>query len=105
MAGGSSATAAALLFAVLAPLAAAAGGSIFSNEGPTLVVTTSEWTLLMPIVSAKGSGKSGIFISGEQIYSFDTPANKASASRACEGARLSVGRRQQQVRELDAGDR
>jgi hypothetical protein len=65
-----------LLAPVLAQTPSTPPGGLFANEGPTFVYAAKDWTVYVPLVSSKSSGKVGVFVIGEDIFTFPAPRNK-----------------------------
>ena len=68
-------------FALLASTTAAqteSNTTIFVHDGPAFIFTSSQGTVLTPVVSAKGSTKKGVAITadGQDIYTFTPPVIK-----------------------------
>jgi hypothetical protein len=76
------------LLALLALLGGAAGVSAgaaaenavptspFTHDGPTFVLTSPGWTIIIPIVEENNSGTTGLLIYNETVYTFPVPKNK-----------------------------
>jgi hypothetical protein len=65
-----------LLAPVLAHTPSTTHGGLFANQGPTFVYAAKGWTVYVPLVSSKSSGKVGVFVIGEDIFTFPAPRNK-----------------------------
>jgi hypothetical protein len=52
---------------------------VFSHDGPTLVFTTPEWTLVSPFAHDKGTQPQGVLIVGTYVYKFKPQKTKVRA--------------------------
>jgi hypothetical protein len=68
----------ALLLSCAAALTVNSEGAL-ASDGPVLVVSTPQWTLVSPIRAVKGPGKTGLFFYNNQVFIFTAPRNKVGA--------------------------
>jgi hypothetical protein len=54
-----------------------AAKSVFTHDGPTLLLTTPEWTIAVPYAHDTGTQPQGVLIVGTDIYKFKAPRIKA----------------------------
>jgi len=52
--------------------------TVFFSDGPAFIFTSSQGSLMIPVVSVKGSNKKGVAISanGTDVYTFTAPVLK-----------------------------
>jgi hypothetical protein len=75
-----------LTLAAAAPApAAGAGKAVFTHDGPTLLLTTPDFTLAVPYAHDKGTQPAGVLIVGADTYEFKAPKIKVGLLAAgCE---------------------